>query len=65
MVMLREELLEALDEVAVREGKPLDAFIETILADYLRQYHEHETFEARIDDHIRQNKWLLDELAKQ
>lgn len=61
---LAGELLHELERVAAKREQRVETLIQTVLEDYIAKEQREAEFEDKIRTLMKDNEWLLNELAK-
>jgi predicted transcriptional regulator len=62
MIELDERLAKQLMQIAKKEGRDINTFVQRTLEEVAKRYTEEEAFDALIDELMQEHAWLLAQL---
>ena len=63
-IQLDNELMDELDEIARKQQRDRNELVHSVLRQYVEHETDREKFRGRVQRHIQEHEWLLNELAK-
>ena len=62
MIELDERLTKQLEQIAQKEGRDLNTFVQRTLEEIAKRYTDEDNFDALIDQLMQEHAWLLEQL---